>query len=79
MADGGAVVTVEELAQLHYASGAGGGWSSLHTEGSVWSTLWGLLMWDVVFAPLPEVFRWVGTRLRLCAYQQSNRPPSRCF
>jgi hypothetical protein len=53
----GQQVTVEELALQHYASPAGGGWQGMHTEGGVWRTLFGLLMWDVLFAPVPEVFR----------------------
>ncbi len=50
-------VTVEELALLHYASAAGGGWHGVHCEGGAWATLWGLLMWDCLFADVPEVFR----------------------
>jgi Fanconi-associated nuclease 1 len=48
---------VEELALQHYASAAGGGWLGVHTEGGVWRSLFGLLLWDVLFTPLPEVFR----------------------
>lgn len=29
----------------------------MHTEGGIWSMLFGLLMWDVLFAPVPDVFR----------------------
>lgn len=36
---------------------AGGCWQGAHTEGIVWHTLFGLLMWPVLFAPVPEVFR----------------------
>jgi Fanconi-associated nuclease 1 len=42
-------VSVEELALQHYASDAGGGWCGLHSEGGVWATLFGLLLWDVLF------------------------------
>ena len=28
----------------------------MHAEGGVWTTLFGLLLWDVLFAPLPDVF-----------------------
>ncbi|GFR45877.1 hypothetical protein Agub_g7330, partial [Astrephomene gubernaculifera] len=48
------VVGVEELAVRHYGSAAGGGWRGVHSEGGVWGTLWGLLMWDVVFMEVPE-------------------------
>ncbi len=41
---------MEELALQHYASAAGGSWQGLHTEGGVWMTLFGLLMWDILFA-----------------------------
>ncbi|KAG2484067.1 hypothetical protein HYH03_017087 [Edaphochlamys debaryana] len=51
------VVSVEELALLHYASPAGGGWRGVHSEGGVWGTLWGLLLWDVLFMEVDEVFR----------------------
>lgn len=27
----------------------------MHSEGGVWATLWGLLMWPVLFADVPEV------------------------
>lgn len=52
------MVGVEELALLHYGSAAGGGWRGLHSEGGVWATLWALLLWDVTFMHVPEVFRW---------------------
>lgn len=29
----------------------------VHAEGGIWSTLFGLLMWDVLFSPVPDVFR----------------------
>jgi hypothetical protein len=40
---------VEQLALQHYASEEGGGWQGLHCEGGVWATLFGLLLWDVLF------------------------------
>lgn len=49
----GEQVTVEELALQHYASEEGGRWLGLHTEGGVWATLFGLLLWDVLFAGEP--------------------------
>ena len=54
--EGGQLCSVEELALEHYAGQEGGGWKGLHCEGGVWVTLFGLLMWDVLFAgPLPGV------------------------
>ncbi|EFJ44381.1 hypothetical protein VOLCADRAFT_95362 [Volvox carteri f. nagariensis] len=51
------LVTVEQLALLHYCSPAGGGWRGVHSEGGVWVTMWALLCWDVLFMDVPEVFR----------------------
>ncbi|KAG6543623.1 hypothetical protein Mapa_014986 [Marchantia paleacea] len=48
---------VEELALQYYASEEGGGWQGVHCEGGVWLTLFGLLMWDVLFAEVPDVFQ----------------------
>jgi fanconi-associated nuclease 1 len=31
--------------------------TGMHSEGGVWATLWGLLMWPVLFADVPEVGR----------------------
>ena len=53
----GAIMTVEELALRHYAQPEHGGWSGVHDEGGVVRTLFGLLLWDVVFADVPDVFR----------------------
>ncbi|MCD7461973.1 hypothetical protein HAX54_047477 [Datura stramonium] len=47
---------VEELA-LEYYAGEGGGWQGVHTESGIWLTIFGLLMWDIVFADVPNVFR----------------------
>ncbi|XP_072071714.1 fanconi-associated nuclease 1 homolog isoform X2 [Arachis hypogaea] len=46
---------VEELA-LYYYAGEGGGWQGVHTESGIWLTIFGLLMWDVIFADVPNVF-----------------------
>lgn len=46
---------VEELA-LHYYAGAGGGWQGVHAESGIWLTIFGLLMWDVIYADVPNVF-----------------------
>lgn len=42
-------MSVEQLALQHYASQEGGGWQGMHSEGGVWATLFGLLLWDVLF------------------------------
>lgn len=47
---------VEELAMQYYG-GEGGGWQSVHTESGIWLTIFGLLLWDAIFADVPDVFR----------------------
>ncbi|KAL5542879.1 hypothetical protein UlMin_010589 [Ulmus minor] len=47
---------VEQLA-LQYYAGEGGGWQGVHTESGIWLTIFGLLMWDVLFSDVPNVFR----------------------
>ncbi|XP_021765063.1 fanconi-associated nuclease 1 homolog [Chenopodium quinoa] len=47
---------VEELALQFYA-GEGGGWQGVHTESGIWLTIYGLLMWDVIFSDVPNTFR----------------------
>ncbi|KAK6927624.1 HIRAN domain [Dillenia turbinata] len=47
---------VEELA-LQYYAGEGGGWQGVHTESGIWLTIFALLMWDIIFADVPNVFR----------------------
>ena len=42
-------VNVEELVLQHFARTTEGGWSGIHTEGGVWATLFGLVLWDVLF------------------------------
>ncbi len=46
---------MEELALQHYATADGGCWQGTHSEGGIWATLFGLLMWDVLFTDIPEV------------------------
>ncbi|KAF7806971.1 fanconi-associated nuclease 1-like protein [Senna tora] len=46
---------VEQLV-LHYYAGMGGKWQGVHTESGIWLTIFGLLMWDVIFADVPNVF-----------------------
>ncbi|PON66878.1 Zinc finger domain containing protein [Parasponia andersonii] len=47
---------VEQLA-LQYYAGEGGGWQGVHTESGIWLTIFGLLMWNVLFSDVPNVFR----------------------
>ncbi|XP_065861538.1 fanconi-associated nuclease 1 homolog isoform X2 [Euphorbia lathyris] len=47
---------VEQLA-LQYYAGEGGGWCGVHSESGIWMTIFGLLMWDVIFSDVPNVFR----------------------
>lgn len=55
--DGHSHVTVEDLVLEHFALPEHGSWAGVHSEGGVWSTLFGILLWDVLFAPVPDVFR----------------------
>ncbi|KAH7422361.1 hypothetical protein KP509_12G005200 [Ceratopteris richardii] len=48
--------SVEELALQYYAGDAGGAWQGVHSESGIWMTLFALLMWDVIFADVPNVF-----------------------
>ncbi|KAL8139730.1 hypothetical protein V2J09_005751 [Rumex salicifolius] len=47
---------VEQLA-LQYYAGEGGGWQGVHTETGIWLTIFGLLMWDIIFSDVPNVFQ----------------------
>ncbi|KAL6976266.1 Fanconi-associated nuclease 1 [Sarracenia purpurea var. burkii] len=47
---------VEQLA-LQYYAGEGGGWEGVHTESGIWLTIFGLLLWDAIFADVSDVFR----------------------
>ncbi len=47
---------MEELALQLYAQPAEGGWEGVHSEGASLRTLFGLLLWDQLFAPVPHVF-----------------------
>lgn len=47
---------VEDYALEHYRAQ---GWAGFHSENSIFVVLFGLLMWDVIFAPVPEVFQTV--------------------
>ncbi|EEF44169.1 hypothetical protein RCOM_1749140 [Ricinus communis] len=46
---------VEQLA-LQYYAGEGGGWNGVHSESGIWLTIFGLLMWDIIFSDVPNVF-----------------------
>ncbi|KAF5950517.1 hypothetical protein HYC85_012510 [Camellia sinensis] len=46
---------VEQLAMQYYA-GEGGGWQGVHTESGIWLTIFGLLLWDIIFSNVPDVF-----------------------
>ena len=47
---------VEELA-LQYYAGGGGGWQGVHSVSGIWLTIFWLLLWDALFANVPDVFR----------------------
>ncbi|KAH7655826.1 Phosphodiesterase I protein [Dioscorea alata] len=46
---------VEQLA-LQYYAGDGGSWQGIHSESGIWMTIFGLLMWDIIFSDVPNVF-----------------------
>lgn len=50
---------VEELALQYYATAEGGGWPrGVHTEGGVWATLFGLILWPALFdVAVEDAFR----------------------
>lgn len=48
--------SVEQLA-LEYYNAEGGGWQGVHSESGIWLTIFGLLLWDVIFSDVPNVFR----------------------
>jgi fanconi-associated nuclease 1 len=41
----------------HYALPQNGAWHGIHCESGVWATLFGLLLFPVLFAPVTDVFR----------------------
>ena len=47
---------VEQLALQYYAD-EGGGWQGTHSEGGIWITIFGLLMWDAIFSEVCNVFQ----------------------
>lgn len=54
--ESGEQCSVEQLA-LEYYSAEGGGWQGVHSESGIWLTIFGLLLWDVIFSDVPNVFR----------------------
>ncbi|KAI9119507.1 hypothetical protein K1719_009383 [Acacia pycnantha] len=58
---------VEQLA-LHYYAGMEDGWQGVHTESGIWLAIFGLLMWHIIFADVPNVFynRFQVAPLDLC-------------
>jgi hypothetical protein len=58
------VVRVEKLVLQHHAREENGAWKGVHTEGGIWLSLFGLLMWDQIFDDrVPHVFQ---TRFQPC-------------
>ena len=56
---------IKAFKSIHYQDviDENGGWQGWHCEGSILRTLFGILMWDVIFAPMHDVF--------LTAYQDA--------
>ena len=52
----GELCGVEQLALQYYAD-EGGGWQGTHSEGGIWMTIFGLLMWDIMFSDIQDVFQ----------------------
>ncbi|XP_078172244.1 zinc ion binding/nucleic acid binding/hydrolase isoform X2 [Carex rostrata] len=52
----GELCGVEELALQYFTQEEGGGWHGVHSESGIWMTIFGLLMWDVIFSDVPNVF-----------------------
>lgn len=46
--------SVEQLAMAHFAAE---GWIGFHSEGRLYRMLFGLLLWDIIFADIPDVFQ----------------------
>lgn len=53
----GAACTVENLVLQHLSQSEEGSWAGWHCEGSPLRALWALLMWDVIFSPVDDVFQ----------------------
>lgn len=50
-------ISVEDFVLEHFAQPASGGWRGVHSEGGVWATLFGLLLFPALFHSVPDVFR----------------------
>lgn len=65
--DGGELCNVEQVAMQHFISENGEGWRGVHAENSVFTTLFGLLMWDQIFANVQgsgiRFLRWLKATL----------------
>lgn len=53
----GEACTVESLVLQHLSQREEGSWAGWHCEGSPLRALWALLMWDVIFTPVADVFQ----------------------
>ena len=63
-ADDDTMCSVEGFALSHYNAPEHGGWShGIHCEGGVWTTLFGLVMWDALFMDVPDAFQ---TQFQTC-------------
>lgn len=47
--------SVEELVLHHFAEH--GDWTGMHTESSIYTSLFGILFWDILFMSVPDVFQ----------------------
>ncbi|KAH9813790.1 VRR-NUC domain-containing protein [Melampsora americana] len=47
-------ITIEELVLEHYCLDQN--WNGIHSEGSILTTLYSLIFWDILFAPVPGAF-----------------------
>lgn len=57
-ADDASAAFVEEIALQHYASDEGGNFDGIHSESSVFTTLFVLILWQAMFdVTVPDVFR----------------------
>jgi Fanconi-associated nuclease 1 len=50
-------ISVEHLAIQYYSRDEFGSWNGLHCENGIWNTLFALVMWDILFSDLPDVFQ----------------------
>lgn len=74
----GPEVRVEQVALEAYAKE---GWKGYHSEGGIVTTIWGLLMWDVLFAPIDGAFETAYQSepldLRTDSFAVGTLPPGR--